>query len=309
MQLDKQGVSPEITKFLVNNKAKINNFMIGPDAEQREAYKRATANVLSFGIADMVLEPSTSERVNAIKDNWDTAYTAAGVPSAAAGVVGISQLGPDIAQVLLTKGVVLKSKDELVAALKSWKVDVTEATKAGLDSLYNEYNKAVKVFKPKSSSTNTSIAGNKALTSNTKLDVADTVPEIKTESGGTLIFHENLDGHTIRRHVGRTDDELLARLQSEPDILGSSTYSDLNTAQKVVGNVLSRNSDSIQDWLQNSSKSRLTLNESFDYEIGRVISKGADSSVPTNKAFVLLVKDPLAPKGYRVHTSFPKPNN
>lgn len=95
----------------------------------------------------MVLEPSTSERVNAIKDNWDTAFTAAGAPSAVAGVTGVAQLGPDIAQVLLTKGVVLKSKDELVAALKSWKVDVTEATKAGLDDLYIGYKRAVDTLK------------------------------------------------------------------------------------------------------------------------------------------------------------------
>ncbi len=146
-QLDKQGVSPEITKFLVNNKAKINDLVIGPDDEQREAFKRATLNITSLGVSDMVLEPSTSERVNAIKDNWDTAFTAAGAPSAVAGVAGVAQLGPDIAQVLLTKGVVLKSKDELVAALKSWKVDVTEATKAGLDDLYTGYKRAVDTLK------------------------------------------------------------------------------------------------------------------------------------------------------------------
>ncbi len=146
-QLDKQGVSPDVTKFLVNNKSKINDLVIGPDAEQREAYKRATANVLSFGIADMVLESSTSERVNAIKDTWDNAYMAAGAPSAVAGVAGVAQLGPDIAQVLLAKGVVLKSKDELVAALKSWKVDVTDATKAGLDDLYTGYKNAVDTLK------------------------------------------------------------------------------------------------------------------------------------------------------------------
>ncbi|MER2499075.1 adhesin, partial [Vibrio neptunius] len=76
-QLNKQGVSPEITKFLENNEAKINDFMIGPDDEQREAFKRATLNITSLGVSDMLLDPSTSERVNAIKDNWDTAYTAA----------------------------------------------------------------------------------------------------------------------------------------------------------------------------------------------------------------------------------------
>ncbi|CCN36817.1 putative Rhs family protein [Vibrio nigripulchritudo SO65] len=144
-------------------------------------------------------------------------------------------------------------------------------------------------------------------------DMVETVPVktplIKSESGGTLIFHENLDGHTIRRHVGKTDEQLLQRFETEPDILGSSTYPDLETAQRAVGDVLSRNSDNVQDWLENSSKPRLTLNETLDYEVGRVIPQGATASQPSNKSFVLLVKDPLAPNGYRVHTSFPKPNN
>ena len=61
---------------------------------------------------------------------------------------------------------------------------------------------------------------------------------LKSESGGTLIFHENLDGHTLRRHVGKTDTELLARFQTEPDILDSSTYPNLEMAQRVVGETL-----------------------------------------------------------------------
>ncbi len=139
--------------------------------------------------------------------------------------------------------------------------------------------------------------------------VPDKTPLIESESGGTLIFHENLDGHTIRRHVGKTDEQLLQRLDAEPDILGSSTYPDLETAQRAVGDVLSRNRDSVQDWLVNSPKPRLTLNETLDYEVGRVIPQGATVSQASNKSFVLLVKDPLAPNGYRVHTSFPKPND
>ncbi|WP_345415915.1 RNase A-like domain-containing protein, partial [Halioxenophilus aromaticivorans] len=135
------------------------------------------------------------------------------------------------------------------------------------------------------------------------------IPLIKTESGGTLIFHENLDGHTIRRHVGKSDQRLLKRFDSEPDILGSSTYPDIETAQRVVGNVLSKNQAKVREWLSNSAKRRLTLNETLDYEVGRVIPQGAKTSQPSNKSFVLLIKDPIAPKGYRVHTSFPKPNN
>jgi hypothetical protein len=141
------------------------------------------------------------------------------------------------------------------------------------------------------------------------LVVPDRTPLKKSESGGTLIFHENLDGHTIRRHVGKTDEQLLQRFDTEPDILGSSSYPDIETAQRAVGEVLSRNCNGVQGWLTNSLKPRLTLNETLDFEIGRVIPQGATVSQPSNKSFVLLVKDPLAPKGYRVHTSFPKPND
>ncbi len=137
----------------------------------------------------------------------------------------------------------------------------------------------------------------------------DKTPLIKSESGGTLIFHENLDGHTIRKHIGKTDEQLLQRFETEPDILGSSSYPDIDTAQRAVGEVLSRNRDDIQDWLTNSPKPRLTLNETLDFEVGRVIPQGATVSQPSSKSFLLLVKDPLAPNGYRVHTSFPKPNN
>jgi len=131
------------------------------------------------------------------------------------------------------------------------------------------------------------------------------IPPIKNESGGTLIFHENLDGHTIRKHVGKSDQELLKRFETEPDLLGSSTYTDIETAQKAVGDVLTSNRDEVQDWMS-SSKSRLPLNKTLDYDVGRVIPQGSEVSQSSNKAFVLLVKDPLAPNGYRVHTSFPK---
>ncbi|PCM44854.1 RNase A-like domain-containing protein [Marinobacter sp. ANT_B65] len=142
-----------------------------------------------------------------------------------------------------------------------------------------------------------------------KTAVPDSKSLIKRESGGTLVFHENLGGHTIRKHVGRTDQQLLQRFEAEPDILGSSTYPDIETAQRVIGDVLSRNQSNIQDWLTNSPKPRLSLNETLEYEIGRVIPQGDTLSQSSNKSFVLLIKDPLTPKGYRVHTSFPKAND
>jgi len=77
-------------------------------------------------------------------------------------------------------------------------------------------------------------------------------------------------------------------------------------AQRVVGETLQAQQAKVQTWLQGQTP-RLTLTQPFNYEVGKVIPQGALVSQPSNNAFVLLVRDPLGPNGYSVHTSFPKP--
>lgn len=48
----------------------------------------------------------------------------------------------------------------------------------------------------------------------------------------------------------------------------------------------------------------LTHEEMFN--VGRVINKGDGSSHLSNKIILVVDKDPLMPKGYRVHTAYPK---
>lgn len=51
-----------------------------------------------------------------------------------------------------------------------------------------------------------------------------------------LSLDEAFGGHTLRRHVGRTDEQLRERLKSESNISAASTYTDRATAERVVGN-------------------------------------------------------------------------
>ena len=55
-----------------------------------------------------------------------------------------------------------------------------------------------------------------------------------------LARDEAAGGHTLARHVGKTDAELRARLKAEPDISAASTYTDLETAERVVAEVLAK---------------------------------------------------------------------
>lgn len=61
----------------------------------------------------------------------------------------------------------------------------------------------------------------------------------------------------------------------------------------------------IATWMAKPEK-RLTITYDVGFDVGRVIANGASTSQSTSKVFVLLEKDPLMPRGFRVHTAFPE---
>ncbi|SIO95900.1 hemagglutinin repeat-containing protein [Vibrio spartinae] len=137
-KLQQQGTDPRVIQFLKDNTSRMSD-IIGPDREQYHALGRALINVTTMGVADMIRDPSTSERVRAIQEVWDNAFTAAGVPSAG---IGLASLGADIAQLLGKKGVAQLSKEEFIATAKAWDVDITQASKQEMDGLYQSYAQA-----------------------------------------------------------------------------------------------------------------------------------------------------------------------
>lgn len=91
-----------------------------------------------------------------------------------------------------------------------------------------------------------------------------------------LAADEAAGGHTLERHVGRTDEQLRQRLRDEPDISAASTYTDRDTAERVVGAALQRNQAKIADWVK---QGRTRANLALDYEAGEVIGR----SIPRGK--------------------------
>ena len=118
---------------------------------------------------------------------------------------------------------------------------------------------------------------------------------------------EAAGGHTLSRHVGRSEAELRERLQQEPDISAASTYTDRETAEHVVGITLQQAKSRIERWLdRRTSHPNLVLDYhgDRDHPIGRTLHRGDTASKPCSDAVVVLRWD--GDRQYHVLTSYPE---
>ena len=124
-----------------------------------------------------------------------------------------------------------------------------------------------------------------------------------------LSIDEARGGHTLGRHVGRTDDQLRRRLRDQPNISAASTYPDRDTAELVVGRVLEQSADRIRPWIgRRGSRPNLALRSAGDPRgppIGRVLERGASTPRPARGAVVVLRWDDRQ-RSYYVLTSYPE---
>ncbi|SHL61977.1 MULTISPECIES: RNase A-like domain-containing protein [Shouchella] len=113
--------------------------------------------------------------------------------------------------------------------------------------------------------------------------------------GGGLAAHEVKGGHLIDRHIGKTDEQLLERLKSNPKITGSSTFKDRMTAERVADTVLKdpKNMEKIQKWLSDpNSRPTLPLKFKGDGEIiDRSVTRNSEVIENVTNAKIILRKD------------------
>ena len=84
---------------------------------------------------------------------------------------------------------------------------------------------------------------------------------------------EAAGGHTLARHVARTDPELARRLADEPGISTASTFHDRRTAEEVVAAALARHRERIESWSRNGN-GNLALDVAMSgAAIGRTMSR------------------------------------
>jgi hypothetical protein len=142
---------------------------------------------------------------------------------------------------------------------------------------------------------------------NRQFSAAPESPSSRTTSVANhdLSQDEAAGGHTLKKHVGRTDDQLRERLQRERNISAASTYTDRETAERTVGAALQQNQTKIERWLsREGGHPNLALDYDDVHPIGRTLRRGDDQSQPCSHALVVLKWD--GGSNYHVLTTYPE---
>lgn len=124
----------------------------------------------------------------------------------------------------------------------------------------------------------------------------------------SLAAEEAAGGHTIARHVARTEDQLRARLAAQSRIPAASTFRSLKDAEGFVAEALRANKNAIKEWARNANVGQA---KGFPYDAGRVVGEGIVRSTGRlqnmNKMVVVVRKVREQNRVYFVLTSYPKP--
>lgn len=110
-------------------------------------------------------------------------------------------------------------------------------------------------------------------------------------------------GHTLARHVGKSDTWLTNRLANNPTLTQASSFTNTATAEGVIGTTIGANRNTINSWLKNNTnQSTLELTYSGTKTIGRT----ADKSGVTNSTNATVVLQRSSDgKSYYVKTAYP----
>src|SRR5690606_37046049 len=95
--------------------------------------------------------------------------------------------------------------------------------------------------------------------------------------GGGREAHEEVGGHLIERHVGKSEEWLVDRVRRD-NISAASSFRDIDEAEHFVAATLSGHQGRIDAWVDGQGGNRLVVDASFDASTGISVKRG-DSSV------------------------------
>ena len=140
------------------------------------------------------------------------------------------------------------------------------------------------------------------------------VPDAKPKTAGNarvandrhdLGRDEEQGGHTLKRHVARTDQQLQERLEHEGNISAASTWTDRATAETVVAEALTAENGRIENWMRHGyPRPNLALHYDAKRMIGRSLRRGGSAPVGCTQAVIVLRAD--GPGSFYVLTTYPE---
>jgi len=123
----------------------------------------------------------------------------------------------------------------------------------------------------------------------------------------SLAAEEAAGGHTIARHVGRTEAQLRARLAQQLAIPAASSFRNLGEAERFVSAALRANAQAIQSWARSAGPG---ATRAFNYtgrNIGYGVERATNALRNMDNIVVVIRKAQSGNRIYFVLTAYPKP--
>ncbi|MBE9183704.1 hypothetical protein IQ270_02925 [Microcoleus sp. LEGE 07076] len=132
-----------------------------------------------------------------------------------------------------------------------------------------------------------------------------TVAFVPNIPGGGLDFHEAAGGHTLERHVGKTEAELAQRLAQEKRIPAASSFTDRSVAESAIGEAMNRSQSAIDSWVK-SRGNLYTIDYNANRIIGITLRRRASKATSTSRLKIVLQRSAKLPPGYFILTAYPQ---
>jgi len=117
---------------------------------------------------------------------------------------------------------------------------------------------------------------------------------------------EKFGGHTIARHVGKSDQQLVERLINSPRISAASTYPNLTTAATNIQAALRDNANTLNSWVVGAAiGEKRAVNYNATGVVGRVASRPPSLSNIFNSSRLRAVMKKTANGDCLLITSYP----
>jgi hypothetical protein len=127
-----------------------------------------------------------------------------------------------------------------------------------------------------------------------------------TRGALSLRAEEAAGGHTIARHIGRTEAELRLRLTRQPAIPAASSFHTLAEAERAVAAALRTNKEAIKVWAKNAvPRDKIAFTYAADRVVGHGVLRSTGQLTNMAKVTVVLRKVTAQNRVYFVLTAFP----
>jgi len=110
-------------------------------------------------------------------------------------------------------------------------------------------------------------------------------------------------GHTLLKHVGKTEAQLRERLVRESNRQSVSTFTDLSTAEIVISDMFSANRARIMSW-SSTSRRILRLEKRFPHPVGKIINRQSGKLTDARTVTVVLENKEYNKMPYYILTAY-----